>query len=328
VADRGRRGGPLPDGFVRDLLAAHGLPCGTPERLQGWSNQVWVAETHVVRVSSGRFAGSFEYEARVLQALQHVPCPRVVATARAGGQEWMIETRLAGASLLKAWPSLEAPEREAAIRSLACALRAVHGTPARGDLAEPPWRAAALAPGGDTSMAYRAPPAAYPRLVEANLRLGAAPESLLRDAGRFIELRLALFEGDQPVLTHGDVSFANVLWDGERAALVDFESCALAPLDRELDMLLRCLGAPGEFSPDASTSAAPMFSPALGWLRDACPELFSHPDLIARLEVYDVLWELVQLLNYPPDHPRNSAARLARILAGDAVWKPAIAALA
>ncbi len=316
-----------PRRFVEDLLTDHGLPRGALERLQGWANQIWLAKTYVVRISSGRFVGSFAYEARALRALGHVPCPRVLATGDADGREWMIQTRLAGVSLLTAWPDLSEPDREAAIRSLAAALGAVHETPAGSDLAEPPWRAAALCPGGDVSMAYRAPPTACSRLIEANLRAQTAPESLLHDAGRFIDSRLGLFALDTPVLTHGDVSFANVLWDGKQAALVDFESAGLGPLDRELDLLLRFLSAPGEFSPGAA-SAAPMFTPVLGWLRDAYPELFGHPDLIARLEVYDALWELVQLLNYPPDHPRNTAARLGRILAGDAVWKAAIADLA
>ncbi len=70
-----------------------------------------------------------------------------------------------------------------------------------------------------------------------------------------------------------------------------------------------------------------MFSPVLPWLRDAYPEMFGHPDLIARLEVYDALWELVQLLNYPADHPRRTTRRLGRILAGDAAWKAPVAAL-
>jgi aminoglycoside phosphotransferase (APT) family kinase protein len=143
-----------------------------------------------------------------------------------------------------------------------------------------------------------------------------------------IESRLGLFAADQQVVTHGDASFANVLWDGERAALVDFESCGLAPLDRELDLLLRFLGAPAEFSPESGArQQAPIFSPVLPWLRDAYPEMFSHPDLLARLEVYDALWELVQLLNYPADNPRRTADRLDRILAGDARWKAPVAGL-
>jgi hypothetical protein len=37
-----------PHGFVEALLSAHGLPSGTLDRLEGWSNQVWVAETELV----------------------------------------------------------------------------------------------------------------------------------------------------------------------------------------------------------------------------------------------------------------------------------------
>ena len=118
------------------------------------------------------------------------------------------------------------------------------------------------------------------------------------------------------VLTHGDLSFANVIWDGDQAALVDFESAGAAPLDRELDVLLRFLAAPEAFSPDSAAGSAALYRPVVGWLRDAYPELFAHPDLSERLEVYDALWELVQLMNYPPDHPRDTAGRLAAIVTG------------
>ena len=107
-----------------------------------------------------------------------------------------------------------------------------------------------------------------------------------------------------------------MIWDGDQAALVDFESAGAAPLDRELDVLLRFLAAPEAFSPDSAAGPAALYRPVVGWLRDAYPELFAHPDLSERLEVYDALWELVQLMNYPPDHPRDTAGRLAAIVAG------------
>jgi aminoglycoside phosphotransferase (APT) family kinase protein len=126
------------------------------------------------------------------------------------------------------------------------------------------------------------------------------------------------------VLTHGDLTFTNVIWDGRQARLVDFESSGTAPIDRELDLLLRFLTSPEAFSPGAAGDSRPLYDPVIGWLRDAYPEMFAHPELVRRLEVYDALWELVQLLNYPPDHPRDTAARLETIVTGRAPWKALI----
>lgn len=307
-----------PAGWAADLLAKHGLEGGGLQPMAGWSNQIWANDRHVVRIASGRFEGSLSHEAGVLRALSHAPCPRVVAAGRAGDREWMIQTRLAGANLMQLWPGLDLTTRERAVRSMAQALRDVHATLLTPELLEPPWRAASLGPGGDPSRALRISPRHYRRLVEANLERETAPTNLLNAAGDFIAARLGWFQNDAPVLTHGDLSFANVIWDGDQAALVDFESAGAAPLDRELDVLLRFLEAPEAFSPDAGEGAAAHYMPVVGWLRDAYPELFAQPNLTLRLEVYDALWELVQLMNYPADHPRDTAGRLAAITNGKA----------
>lgn len=307
-----------PAGWAADLLARHGLEGGELQPMAGWSNALWATDRHVVRIASGRFAGSLSHEAGVLRALRNAPCPRVVATGHAGDREWMIQTRLPGANLLQLWPGLDSAERERAVRSVAQVLRSVHATPLTTGLREPSWRAATLDAGGDLSRALRLHPRHYRRLVDANLERGTSPAALLEKAGDFIAARLGCFAAADEVLTHGDLSFANVIWDGAQAALVDFESAGAAPLDRELDVLLRFLAEPEAFSPGAAKGAAALYTPVAGWLREAYPELFAHPDLAARLEVYDALWELVQLMNYPADHPRDTAGRLEAIVTGQA----------
>lgn len=314
-----------PAGWAADLLARHGLAGGALEPMAGWSNAIWASETHVVRIASGRFPGSLSHEAAVLRALPEVPCPRVVATGQVGAREWMIQTRLAGSNLMRLWPDLDLAERERAIRSLAQAMRAVHAAPLAPHLSEPPWRAAALRPGGDPAVALRVHPRHVRQLAEANRARGTAPETLLAAATTFIEDRLTCFAGDAEVLTHGDLAFANAIWDGGGAGLVDFESAAAAPLDRELDVLLRFLGAPEAFSPEGGQGSAEAYAPVVGWLREAYPELFAHPALMERLAVYDALWEMTQLMNYPADHPRDTAGRLEAILAGRAPWGAALA---
>ncbi len=310
--------------WAASLLAAHGIRGGALAPMQGWSNAIWASDAHVVRISSGRFAQSLRYEAGVLGALAHVPSPRVVAIGRIGDREWMIQTRIAGETLAQAWPRLSVPERERAVRSLAKTLRAVHATPLHDDLREPPWRAAALRPGGDLSTALRLEPRHYRRLVDANLERRTAPADLLRAVAGLISTRLPLFEDDVAVLTHGDVTFNNVIWDEATASLIDFESAGAAPLDRERDLVLRFLDKPHFVSPDAAAATKALFKPVLGWLRDAYPKLFTHPTLVERLEVYDALWELVQLLNYPADHPRDTVGRLEALVLGRAPWKAAL----
>jgi aminoglycoside phosphotransferase (APT) family kinase protein len=311
-------------GWATGLLAMHGLESGPLQRMEGWSNSLWASGAHVVRISSGRFEHSLSHEAEVLHSLPHVPCPRVLANGLVGRREWMIQTRAPGVDLMQAWPHLDPAERERAVRSLAQALRAVHATPLRPALREPPWRAAALRPAGDLSTALRVHPRHYRQLAEAGLERSTAAKSLLRAGAGFIEARLGAFADDREVLTHGDLTFANVIWDGCQAHLVDFEGSGAAPIDRELDLLLRFVTSPEAFSPAGATDSTALYEPVIAWLRDAYPDMFAHPELVRRLEVYDALWELVQLLNYPADHPRDTAARLETIVTGRAPWKAVV----
>jgi hypothetical protein len=57
----------------------------------------------------------------------------------------------------------------------------------------------------------------------------------------------------------------------------------------------------------------------VGWLGDSYPAIFAHPRLDARLAVYEALWQLVQLLHYPPGsgHPDPWRHLRALLEAGD-----------
>ena len=69
--------------FAQTLLAALGLPASPLEATDSWSNRVWLAPAHVVRLSSGRFRDAFAYEQSILQLLPPaVPHAQPIAYGR------------------------------------------------------------------------------------------------------------------------------------------------------------------------------------------------------------------------------------------------------
>ena len=82
------------------------------------------------------------------------------------------------------------------------------------------------------------------------------------------------------VLTHGEPHTANVLWTGNRIVLVDWESSALAPRERDLRVVLR--GADGSGPQDAYVAAG------------GSAQLMS-PDI---LELLDLEWQLNEIAEY------------------------------
>lgn len=315
-----------PEEFARQLLRVHGLPEKPLSASNGWSNQVWLAPAHVVRLSSGRFRDSFAHERDTLRLLPPtVPHAPVRGHGRAGRREWLVQDRASGRPLGEAWSSLSTTQRRSAMLQLGAALRILHAIPLPAGF-DNPWLAEAVGPDGHRENAYHVSPEHYQLLLDAALLVPGIDRGLLDECGAFIAERLHLFAEDSPVLAHCDLHFANLLWEGGRlTALLDFEGARPATADTELDTLLRFARETWLYqSPDSATKMGrEALSGISDWLAEAYPALFAHPQLPARLAVYEALWQLVQLLHFPrgsgsPD-PYGHLKELLR--AGD-TWEP------
>jgi len=313
-----------PSVFVRLLLASLGLPADPLQPASGWSNSVWLAPAHVVRLSSGRFRAAYAHERAVLALLSPaIPHAETVASGQVGCREWMILRRVEGQPLLEAWSSMTEPQRHDAIDSLGDALCAIHNTLLPTSFHNP-WLDDALAPGGNIKDAYHAPPDRYRQLLDAAAKLPGVDRVFLHRVGAFIEQRLPAFAQDYAVLVHGDLHFANVLWDGARvSAVLDFESARPAARDLDLDTLLRFTRAPEQESApgDRLVLTARDLAAVPRWVMRVYPALFSHPRLTERLEAYEALWQLVQLLHFPPGvGPLDPWGALTSLLTSDNCW--------
>lgn len=291
-----------PTSVAERLLTAHGLPATPLVPANGWSNRVWLAPAHVVRLSSGRFRDAFAHEAAVLRLLAPtVPHAAVRAYGRIGNREWLIQDRLPGRPLAHVWVGLTTAHRRSAIEQLGMILRALHAVPLPAGFGNPSL-ADALAPGGQARDAYHAPPDRYHVVLTAVRDVPGADQALLAEVEAFIVRRLAAFAGDTPSLVHSDVHFANLLWDdGRLTALLDFEGARPAVADQELDTLLRCCREPALYR-GGDQRAWPTqddLTAVPAWLAVAYPALFAHPRLAERLAVYDALWHLIQALHFP-----------------------------
>lgn len=315
-----------PEEFARHLLRQHGLPNWPLRANHGWSNQVWLAPAHVVRLSSGRFHGSFAHERDIIQRLPpEVPHAPICGYGRVGHHEWLIQYRAPGIPLSAAWPTLNREQRHTAIRQLGAILRALHETPIP-DSFDNPSLAAAIGPGGERRNAYHLTPEHYTILLDACLAAPGSDRDLIERCGGFIAERLELFADDRRVLVHCDLHFENLLWDEDRlTAVLDFEGARPAAADAELETLLRFAREPWLYQPPGSAliGVSTTLRDLPAWLAENYPALFEQRHLAARQSVYEALWWLVQLLNYPPGAGPPDPRRYLKVLldAGNG-WKP------
>ena len=297
------------------------------------SNDTWRIGSVVLRICWRGDRDRFAREAAVTAALPpSVPYPEVLATGRDEDLAWQVTRAVDGAPLSQVWPTLSSAQRRNVIRQTGHILAALNAHPfpehvnallaaprpavnpslealLGADLNPLPCRRALLLIGP-----ARALPHVDPVLVddvEACLRSLADMDPLGATADRpSIAPRTA------PICVHGDAHLSNIVWrDGRIDALLDFEWARLGPPDLELEPYLRG-------SPDASNDAEDATREILGWLAETHPTAFTHPDLIARLWLYQLAFALRQLLIWAPDRPavdlpdHHPMRRLHRIIDG------------
>jgi hypothetical protein len=287
---------------------------GTLVRLgRNWSNEVWMSETHVLRVASRRGPDSLAHELAVAAVLpSDVPYPHPIATGWRDGVLWSLAPRIGGRPLYQAWARSDHEERVMLIDRFAESIRALHAVVLPPGLAQPP-------PGGG------GPPAgitAMPQMIRSFVAEARAEDAMPARIAEVVLRELERAEDAlslEPVATvHTDLSFDNAVWDGERVWLLDLEWCCSGPADYDLVKILGyCYSPQGTVEPEWQEAvAATDHSTVPVLLKNAYPELFSHERLRDRLLVYGMagfargwVWR-PDLWRSPTDAPNHPSGNL------------------
>lgn len=283
------------------------------------TNEVWLTSDAVVRVNR-RPNQRLRREAAIAPLLPAVVgYPQILGYGGRPGADWLIVRRVRGDVLSRCWPTMTPTQRRSAIRQLAERLRAVHGTPTPPGLAElasPQLLSARRMPPTDpvldVATAVRQLPHVDPFLMS---EVVTTVESMVPVVASFRATRLI----------HGDLTFENIMWDGERiTAILDFEWCRGAPRDLDLDVLLRCCAFPQlHVAADYEhLTHARDYADVPRWLAEDYPEMFDFPKIIDRLVLYSIAYDLNELMAFPPQapegdlDPRHPLPRLRRTIEG------------
>jgi aminoglycoside phosphotransferase (APT) family kinase protein len=295
---------PLAQLRALQALEEAGLP--RPAHLEPASsvtNEVWLSEDLVIRINR-RVDTRLRREAMLSESLPaEIGYPEIVAYGGRPGADFLVMRRVPGTVLARCWPRMAIEARREAIRQLAQKLRLIHATPTPEGLL--PLRAPQLLEAG-----HIAPMLPLLRAL-GRVRNLAFVEADLVDTleSLVVELTPAIMPFESRTLVHGDLTFENVLWDGERiSAVLDFEWSRGAPPDVDLDVLLRMCAFPFlHVAADYERQTRPAdYVDVPRWLADDVPELFSAPRLHDRLVLYAIAYDVRELLAYPPQAPVRS----------------------
>ena len=307
---------------ARRALADLDVPASEPMvRADSVTNEVWLTQDYVVRINR-HVTMRLRREATLAMALPaEVGYPPIVRYGGDVGADWLVMGRVPGTPLSRWWPDMTDAQRRDAIRQLARRLQIVHSTacPPLDGLPDPPQLLDSRPTGHEAVARLLAAldQAAALTWVDAGI-MGDLTAVVERDAD-------ALDPFDVPTLVHGDLTFENVLWDGEQiTALLDFEYARPGPPDLDLDVLLRFVSFPFlHVAPDyEALTLAEDYAAVPFWLAEDYPALFSSPRQFERMRIYSIAWDVHELLDFPPPkgllrlvdcHPYQ---RLAQVLRG------------
>lgn len=285
---------------ARHALDAAGLDPSIPlEPANSVTNEVWIGHDVVVRINA-QPNNRLRREATLARLLPpQVGYPPIIAYGGEVGADFLILERVPGHPLGRWWPGMTEEQRRDAIGQLAARLRAVHTTEVTSvpELTHTPQLLRAAHTGAE---------AVEPLLdaIDEAARLQwVDPGVMARIRELVVETAGCLTPFDPVTLIHGDLTFENILWDGERiTALLDFEWARNGPPDLDLDILLRCCAYPQlHVAPDYEDRTRPIdYEPVPWWLSEDYPELFEAPYVFERVRLYGFAWDVAELLAFPP----------------------------
>lgn len=289
---------------ARRALEEAGLPVDLElERASSVTNEVWLSDRYVVRVNR-RPDQRLRREAALGPLLPaEVGYPTIEAYGGQLGADWLIVHRVPGRPLSRCWPRMTRDERRRAVGQIADKLSALHQFDCPDDVPE------VGSPQLLRPHTFRAVDPLLAALDEATM-LPHVEATLIDRVRRIVLDTCSVIEPyDQPTFVHGDVTFENVLWDGHVVtALLDFEFSRRAPVDVDLDVLLRFCAFPYLHVAEdyeAETRAID-YAEVPFWLAEDHPALFGFPQEFERLRLYSIAYDIRELLAFPPSqHMRN-----------------------
>jgi aminoglycoside phosphotransferase (APT) family kinase protein len=276
------------------IFASHGVDFATARRCGGWTNATWLAGGLALRLAVHEGRDNIRWEARLAALFPpEVGYPPIVACGVTDGFEWSLALELPGRNLGEVWSELDWDGRIAALRQLWARTRAVHTVPV--DAAAPLAR---QQPWFNVSNAGEAE-AGLDRLVKGGVLHPDQAEVLAAILGRFWNARPKA----PLVLNHGDLTIENALWhEGRVTALLDFEFAVMAPVELDLNELVKMAFAPGERDETFSDPDGAGRQRLRAAVAEMARPLLDHPggmDLLTGYASLLELWLLEDWLAHP-----------------------------
>jgi ADP-heptose:LPS heptosyltransferase/thiamine kinase-like enzyme len=152
--------------------------------------------------------------------------------------------------------------------------------------------------------------AVFKKKLQSAVRKKVLDKEEINSIKRFIRKNISYLWSKGAYLVHHDIKLDNIIIDGTNMRLIDFEYATSAPIDYELDTLLREFSNPGMYAHHNSLKKDLIIIKKA--VLDFYPELIRFPHLNERLSLYSLKFYLDMLIL--GKHKEESKKRIHEIL--------------
>ena len=193
--------------------------------------------------------------------------------------------KIDGVSLYNVWHTFSEDERENIIKQLCEAMKSIHSNKSKGQNFD--WN----------NYLQNQFTELYSKAKTLNV--------FTEQEQKLIEYAFSKFskylKKEELVLVHNDLHFDNIFYKDGKIKIIDFERSMYAPKDFELDILYRMIRKPWKFASEETeqyTNSSDYTNIKL-YIEKYYPELVNVEFLPQRLAIYDMIYYLSQLIDYP-----------------------------
>ena len=274
---------------IRQILHWHGLAESGLQRADaGFRNMVWLTDDAAVKIYRDGCSRGASIEKWIYRDVRPVFAPALLGE----GEDYIIIRRIHGESLFHRWHQTDDRQRRRYIRQAGEIIRQMQNLtlPKNSGFTVPvDWKNELLG-----------------RMEKLLTRLSGIPDSIPKSTAesvrQYITENSAVLDDKTLYPVYSDLHFDNLLIDGEgRMWLIDYEMMEAAPRDYLLDVWHRMLVHPFTYASeeDHKYTKTEDYTAITYWLKEEVPELFAHPALQKRINIYSLLYELDLLTDYP-----------------------------
>jgi hypothetical protein len=277
------------DTVIRKILASHSLQYNAVEKSKvGFINEVYLTERYVVKLYAKNNSSGYKKELWFYKNAAPFYAPALIAY----GENYIIMERIYGTGLYRLWRDMNDAERKRTVEKIARIISHINSA----DYSEAKEIFGFSSDFKSHLINY------FELLLSEVIKSDGIPRELADEVKSYVNANSIYLDDKNLYLTYTDLHFDNLIMTNDGGLyLIDYEMMKAAPKDFVLDVWQRMLIHPFTYANenDHELTEAKDYIYIMTWLREYAPDIFSHPHVKERVNIYGMRYELDILRNYP-----------------------------